>query len=959
MRFYFTFIWLALLTAAFCTPVALGQVIVWEDDFNDNDISDWDYNPASCSVSGGQVHLSHTDLSYHTFTSPVIDNTLGETFLYDAAMNLGILCRRQVWFSADGTNFDEIGVMAEGTQVPVPIDTMYRTDTFRLRIRYRLYDSSSTITLDNFKIIRDTVGIDPSGGDFVIGDEIQFSAVGGQAPFEWSVTNPDVGAITPDGLFTAVGEGITRVSVEDGLGDVAETDDIDVAYMRLTPMSAMVFIDETLQFHVRGGIEPYTWESSDITVGDIDQDGLFTAIGEGTCYVTVTDHDGYWIETDEITVIEGGGGGDPVETLVELTSYPHGPTRIGNSRNIAQAPNGLLYFAYQIASDTAPSRDIRVVRSIDGGATWHEIGKTSDLISGHRRSYHPSIALDGEGVLHMAWYADQTADPRNYKIFYSSFSNGLWSDSEELSTGTSSNRQAAFPALAVDNEGNVLVAYTVLEGQQFKGPNIVKKWQGTWTAPHNINDNMHNAPAVTISPVDGHGVVAWVTSFSNPTNPNTGKIAYMNPDGSHNNTVSVLAGLNYEMPSVAFNPDGDLFYFYNLTSPQGGEVTHFRWKSVVDNTWRRPLVFDGNTLDSVFGSGSATNPMISFNPQVGIDQAGNIYVVAEGAPDNSSPNQRWRIYYNMCPADNNPNLDMRYRIGSWNTIPPAQRVLWDADDDSAFASVPERIFNGPGVLPTVFSDGPLINDNNTGHYPDGTNNNGTWANAYFKSIPLDGGPPVPTPTPTQPGPTNTPLPTNTPFYTNTPIPTNTPFHTNTPLPTNTPTTPPGEPTNTPIPPTPTPTVTPTAAPATPTPTTPPGEPTNTPQPTDTPIPEPTPTPLDETLTATVILNGNMFYPGDMFHLETEIVNGLGAFNVDEYLLLEVYGMFWFYPDWSEDLDYVKRFIDDGTHRQTILEFIWPNVDSGADGLFFYYALFAPDTFDLMSDISYVIFGYAP
>ncbi|GEM_PF-5785627 len=901
-----------------------AQVTIWSDDFNDNNIADWSFDAGTCSVSGGQVHLSYTGLTYYYLVSPTVDNTRGETFNYDATLALDILDRAKLEFSTDGTTFTEIDGVLQGVHVAVPIPTEYQTAQFKFRIKYRLYDTDSAIALDNVMITRQGLMISPETASMAVSETQQFTVAGGIAPYQWESADDSVGTIATSGLFTAVGAGTTTVSVSDSTGDSATSGNIQVSYMILTPNSGSLFIGDTLQFSVRGGVGPYVWDSSNDGIGTISNSGLFTAVSQGTCTISVTDAASHTVVSGTITVFESGGG-DPVTTLIEHTTYPHGPTRLWNSRNVVQSANGTLYCAYGIAGD-APARDVKICMSANGGAAWTEIGRTSSLVQNHRRSYSPSIDIDENNVLHLAWYGDQTTAAQNYKIWYASY-DGTWSNSTVLSTGTSTTYQAAFPSLCSDWEGNVLVAWACLDGTSgFDGPFYAKKWEGAWTAQAQLDDGCQNSTSVTIYDVNGLGVVGWATPFTDPTAANALKLAYINPNGSVNSTSTPCQGLNYDMPSMVFNSQGDLFLFYNLTSPDGGEVTHFRWKSASDQTWRIPLTFNGDLLQSVFGNSSATYPLLTLAPQVTIDESGNLYVLAEGAMSNES-DADWNIYWNKCAANNSPDLNSRYTIEEWTVLTDDQKLYWEADDDAAFASVPCRIYNSPGILPVVWSDGPIISDNNTAHYPEGEHNTGTWADIYFKSISLITGP-----TPTPGAPTHTPTPTIPPSPTRTP--------------TVTPTTAPGEPTNTPIP-------TYTPNPPSPTPTAPPGEPTYTPYPTGTP----TSTPSDTEITIELELSESVFHTGDTFLLMTHEFRAGQRLAVDEYLALEVYGQYWFYPSWTNSIEFKRRFVETGEYTQTIFSFTWPQVEGTANGLHFYYLMTGPGTYDLLSNVGVIEFGY--
>jgi hypothetical protein len=151
-------------------------------------------------------------------------------------------------------------------------------------------------------------------------------------------------------------------------------------------------------------------------------------------------------------------------------------------------------------------------------------------------------------------------------------------------------------------------------------------------------------------------------------------------------------------------------------------------------------------------------------------------------------------------------------------------------------------------------------------------------------------------------------------------------------------------------------MTPTAVPSnTATPTTGPGTPTHTPQ------PEPTVTPTSTPAENTVFdlrLNKTMFEPFDHFVLSTLIINNSATIEVDEYILLDVYGSFWFWPTWSQTLDFERRTIEAGeTYEDTIIDIWWPAGAGSADDLRFYGALLDPETSTLVCNFDMVEFGY--
>lgn len=175
-------------------------------------------------------------------------------------------------------------------------------------------------------------------------------------------------------------------------------------------------------------------------------------------------------------------------------------------------------------------------------------------------------------------------------------------------------------------------------------------------------------------------------------------------------------------------------------------------------------------------------------------------------------------------------------------------------------------------------------------------------------------------------------------------------------------------------PTPTPTQTPTATvtPAAPTPT--PLPPTTTPAPSATPTVQPTETPapatptiipatLTPTAAPTVIdlvltTNKTIYHPGDMFALLATTYHAAAtAVLVDQYVVLDVFGAYWFWDDWTPELDFRQVELPGGVHNQLILSFQWPADSGSADGIMFWAVLCQPGTMTVASTVGNCQFGW--
>jgi len=93
----------------------------------------------------------------------------------------------------------------------------------------------------------------------------------------------------------------------------------------------------------------------------------------------------------------------------------------------------------------------------------------------------------------------------------------------------------------------------------------------------------------------------------------------------------------------------------------------------------------------------------------------------------------------------------------------------------------------------------------------------------------------------------------------------------------------------------------------------------------------------------------MFYAGDTFDLNLYTANPYqSAVDTDQYILLDVWGVYFFWPSWGNGIDSAFRSFPPGQYLEPILHFIWPAGAGEASGINFYAALFEPGSFELYS-----------
>ncbi len=126
---------------------------------------------------------------------------------------------------------------------------------------------------------------------------------------------------------------------------------------------------------------------------------------------------------------------------------------------------------------------------------------------------------------------------------------------------------------------------------------------------------------------------------------------------------------------------------------------------------------------------------------------------------------------------------------------------------------------------------------------------------------------------------------------------------------------------------------------------------NAPTFTPTPIPTPSSDPIVDIST-----NQLIYSEGDLFELDLSIENPGPARAVNLYIALQVEDYYYFFPDWTEEVTFQRRYLSQGSAKsEIILQFTWP--DAGRlDGLTFWAALVDPTSGDLVGNYDFTSFG---
>lgn len=167
-----------------------------------------------------------------------------------------------------------------------------------------------------------------------VGQEVSFRVRGGDSHYSWDVSRPGSGSITPSrsngemAVYKAFAVSENDVIVYDRHGNaaVAVIEVGDTGTLKLTPASVTIegnnIAGLTVQFTVSGGEPPYhSWQVAYASMGTIDQNGLYTVVGNsyGDNFVSVQDAAGNLVEAT-VTQKAGEEGAMRVEPETQSLS---------------------------------------------------------------------------------------------------------------------------------------------------------------------------------------------------------------------------------------------------------------------------------------------------------------------------------------------------------------------------------------------------------------------------------------------------------------------------------------------------------------------------------------------------------------------------------------------------------------------------------------------------------------
>jgi len=248
------------------------------------------------ALASGQATVTATDANGVAGTTQVTVTTV--VVSPDTAT---LLVADTLQFSAVGGTAPYSWSVSDSAVASIDINTGLLTALALGTVQVTVIDANGFADVSGSITVSD-IAISPDTALLAIGDIQQFTVSGGVAPYSWSTGNVTIATIDAAGLLTAVGAGVTNVTVTDASGVFISSGDITVRDVTVTPDTATVIIGDTLSFSASGGAAPYAWSVSDSAVASIDANGVLTAIAAGTVVVSATDVDGFVGNSGTITV---------------------------------------------------------------------------------------------------------------------------------------------------------------------------------------------------------------------------------------------------------------------------------------------------------------------------------------------------------------------------------------------------------------------------------------------------------------------------------------------------------------------------------------------------------------------------------------------------------------------------------------------------------------------------------
>jgi hypothetical protein len=295
-------------------------------------------------------------------------------------------------------------------------------------------------------------------------------------------------------------------------------------------------------------------------------------------------------------------------------------TNPSGARNLAMDSKGNLYAVY--GSYPSPYK-IFVAVSADMGNTWKEYQVSTESMFSSYYQYYPSIAIDSNDVIHVAWRG-QMSGYSGYRIVYKNSKDGgkTWGNRRITPTATSGTHYMYSAAIAVDSKDTVhIVAYGRSSSTSTAYYNIHyvnRTSTGTWSALTLVTtdtvNRYHYYPSIAIDTKDNVHV-AW--NGRTATSTSYYQLQYRMKSGATGawGTKQVLTSASY-------------YQYYACIVTDLNDNVHIAWHG--DSPYKMKYIRYNASSSSWDSIETVVQETYNYYPSISVDQRGFVYVAWYG-----------------------------------------------------------------------------------------------------------------------------------------------------------------------------------------------------------------------------------------------------------------------------------------------------------------------------------------
>jgi len=245
----------------------------------------------------------------------------------------------------------------------------------------------------------------------------------------------------------------------------------------------------------------------------------------------------------------------------ESTSY-------NNSRRVSRSSNGDLHAVYYRFDGSYDQ--IYYSKSTDKGENWTEIKLTNENYG----QYNPSIAIDSNNYIHIIWAGKHSGSPDYYQIRYIKYTTS-WQTIENL---TAEDYSQYCPSIAVESNNYIHIAWM---GCHSESPSFwqirYRKYTTSWQTIENLTaaDEEQNNPSIAIDN-NNYIHIVWM-GYLTPT-PDYYQIRYRKFTTSWQDIENLTSGdYNQYNPSIAVDNNNYIHIVWHGSHP-GSAYDQIRYR---------------------------------------------------------------------------------------------------------------------------------------------------------------------------------------------------------------------------------------------------------------------------------------------------------------------------------------------------------------------------------------------